>query len=232
MDVDSYVPGMFLQKLLASSGQAPAQRRPEPASSGSQVAAAAKAGAAASVDGFKSSNGTTAAKEVAAAVNGTDTSSSLAGAAAEDVSGTTSTSTDEDNEEEGGEEGAPQALQTCVECEDQRAELTCLSCEEPFCRPCWGSLHRCVSRAWVSNSYSYRYSINSLRTTTAVVGIAKYTSECLQVSYISTLDHRVSCIVHGSSFLLYTQARRHVPGRRVCYLNTSCRRRTFTFGCT
>lgn len=31
---------------------------------------------------------------------------------------------------------------TCIECEDQHAELVCLSCEEPFCRPCWGSLHR------------------------------------------------------------------------------------------
>ena len=46
------------------------------------------------------------------------------------------------NEEEEEEEEAPQALQTCIECEDQHAELVCLSCEEPFCRPCWGSLHR------------------------------------------------------------------------------------------
>lgn len=33
-------------------------------------------------------------------------------------------------------------VQSCVECEDQHAELVCLSCEERFCRPCWGSLHR------------------------------------------------------------------------------------------
>lgn len=120
---------MFLQNLLASSGQAPAQRRPEPALTDSQMAATAKARAASSVEG---------AREEAAAVNGTG---SLAGTSAEDVSGTTSTG--EDNEEE---EGASQPLQTCVECEDQRAELTCLSCEESFCRPCWGALHRYVSR--------------------------------------------------------------------------------------
>ncbi|CAN0096735.1 unnamed protein product, partial [Ectocarpus sp. 8 AP-2014] len=29
----------------------------------------------------------------------------------------------------------------------QHAELVCLSCEEPFCRPCWGSLHRQGKRA-------------------------------------------------------------------------------------
>lgn len=147
---------MFSQNLLAASGQAPAQQRPDPSLTDSQVAATAIAGAAVSVDGFESSHGTTAvegAGEVAA-VNGTG---GLAGTSAEDASG--STSTDEDNEEE-EEEGAPQALQTCVECEDQRAELTCLSCEEPFCRPCWGSLHRCVSRGWISN--------------TLAVGIAKY----------------------------------------------------------
>ncbi len=46
------------------------------------------------------------------------------------------------DEEEEGEEEAPQELQTCIECEDQHAELVCLSCDEPFCRPCWGSLHR------------------------------------------------------------------------------------------
>lgn len=40
-------------------------------------------------------------------------------------------------------------LQTCVECEDQHAELVCLSCEEPFCRPCWGSLHRYVTDQWL-----------------------------------------------------------------------------------
>lgn len=129
---------VLLQNLLASSRQAPAQPRPEPASTRSQVAAMAKAGAAAPVDGFEPSHCTTAvegAREEVAVVNGTS---------AEDVTG--ATSTDEDNEEE---EGAPQALQTCVECEDQRAELTCLSCDEPFCRPCWGSLHRCV---WVRTS--------------------------------------------------------------------------------
>lgn len=134
-----------VMNLLAASGQAPAQQRPAPPLTDSQVAATAKAGAAVSVDGFESSHGTTAvegAGEVAA-VNGTG---GLAGTSAEDASG--STSTDEDNEEEEEEEeGAPQALQTCVECEDQRAELTCLSCEEPFCRPCWGSLHRRGKRA-------------------------------------------------------------------------------------
>ncbi|CAM9144198.1 unnamed protein product [Choristocarpus tenellus] len=36
---------------------------------------------------------------------------------------------------------------TCVECEDQHAEMECLSCGEPFCRPCWGSLHRHGKRA-------------------------------------------------------------------------------------
>ena len=105
------------------------------------MAATAKARAALSVDGFEASHGSNAvegAREEAAAVNGTG---SLAGTSAEDVSGTTSTG--EDNEEE---EGASQPLQTCVECEDQRAELTCLSCEESFCRPCWGALHRYVPR--------------------------------------------------------------------------------------
>lgn len=33
-------------------------------------------------------------------------------------------------------------IQSCIECEDQHAELICLTCDEPFCRPCWGSLHR------------------------------------------------------------------------------------------
>lgn len=33
-------------------------------------------------------------------------------------------------------------VQSCIECEDQHAELVCLTCDEPFCRPCWGSLHR------------------------------------------------------------------------------------------
>lgn len=33
-------------------------------------------------------------------------------------------------------------VETCTECEDQHAELVCLTCDEPFCRPCWGSLHR------------------------------------------------------------------------------------------
>lgn len=46
-------------------------------------------------------------------------------------------------EERGGDEGEERsAVQTCIECEDQHAELECLSCQEPFCRPCWGSLHR------------------------------------------------------------------------------------------
>lgn len=40
------------------------------------------------------------------------------------------------------DEDEPRAVQTCIECEDQHAELVCLSCDEPFCRPCWGSLHR------------------------------------------------------------------------------------------
>ena len=42
---------------------------------------------------------------------------------------------------EGGQR-AEQLQETCIECEDQHAELVCLSCDEPFCRPCWGSLHR------------------------------------------------------------------------------------------
>lgn len=46
----------------------------------------------------------------------------------------------DDREDEGGDED--KAVQTCIECEDQFAELVCLSCDEPFCRPCWGSLHR------------------------------------------------------------------------------------------
>ncbi|CBJ48735.1 conserved unknown protein [Ectocarpus siliculosus] len=46
------------------------------------------------------------------------------------------------------EEGAgSREVETCIECEDQHAELVCLSCEEPFCRPCWGSLHRQGKRA-------------------------------------------------------------------------------------
>ncbi|CAM9195762.1 unnamed protein product [Scytosiphon promiscuus] len=59
---------------------------------------------------------------------------------------------DEEGEEEEEEEAAAaaegsQEVQTCIECEDQHAELVCLSCEEPFCRPCWGSLHRQGKRA-------------------------------------------------------------------------------------
>ncbi|CAM9487691.1 unnamed protein product [Sphacelaria rigidula] len=38
-------------------------------------------------------------------------------------------------------------VQSCIECEDQHAELVCLTCDEPFCRPCWGSLHRQGKRA-------------------------------------------------------------------------------------
>ena len=30
----------------------------------------------------------------------------------------------------------------CVECEDQSAEVTCLDCEEDFCKPCFSSQHR------------------------------------------------------------------------------------------
>mmetsp|Transcript_30590 Transcript_30590/g.40416 ORF Transcript_30590/g.40416 Transcript_30590/m.40416 type:complete len:746 (-) Transcript_30590:92-2329(-) len=30
----------------------------------------------------------------------------------------------------------------CVECEDQHAEVLCQGCDEPFCKPCWGSIHR------------------------------------------------------------------------------------------
>ncbi|CAM9863004.1 unnamed protein product, partial [Ectocarpus fasciculatus] len=50
-------------------------------------------------------------------------------------------------EEEGEEEAGSREVETCIECEDQYAELWCLSCEEPFCRPCWGSLHRQGKRA-------------------------------------------------------------------------------------
>jgi Protein of unknown function (DUF2009) len=40
-----------------------------------------------------------------------------------------------------------EAVPSCVECEDQTAELVCLSCSENYCRPCWGSLHRRGARA-------------------------------------------------------------------------------------
>jgi Protein of unknown function (DUF2009) len=40
-----------------------------------------------------------------------------------------------------------EAVPSCVECEDQTAELVCLSCGENYCRPCWGSLHRRGARA-------------------------------------------------------------------------------------
>eukprot|EP00049_Salpingoeca_infusionum_P002808 m.60090 g.60090 ORF g.60090 m.60090 type:complete len:566 (-) comp11799_c1_seq1:124-1821(-) len=36
---------------------------------------------------------------------------------------------------------------TCVECEDQQAELECTDCQEPFCRPCWDQQHRRGKRA-------------------------------------------------------------------------------------
>ncbi|CAM9519721.1 unnamed protein product [Ectocarpus sp. 12 AP-2014] len=59
-----------------------------------------------------------------------------------------STAMEEEEEEEEEEEGAgSREVETCIECEDQHAELVCLSCEEPFCRPCWGSLHRQGKRA-------------------------------------------------------------------------------------
>ncbi|EWM21314.1 Protein of unknown function DUF2009 [Nannochloropsis gaditana] len=35
----------------------------------------------------------------------------------------------------------------CIECEDQTAEVTCLGCEEDFCRPCWLFQHRRGKRA-------------------------------------------------------------------------------------
>ncbi|CAM9210888.1 unnamed protein product [Discosporangium mesarthrocarpum] len=47
----------------------------------------------------------------------------------------------------GDEEEFEKMSNTCVECEDQHAEMVCLSCGELFCRPCWGSLHRRGKRA-------------------------------------------------------------------------------------
>lgn len=41
-------------------------------------------------------------------------------------------------------DGAEPEILMCIECEDQHAELMCLTCDEPFCRPCWASLHRYV----------------------------------------------------------------------------------------
>ena len=35
----------------------------------------------------------------------------------------------------------------CCECEDQAASLTCVQCDEHFCKPCWGSQHRRGQRA-------------------------------------------------------------------------------------
>ncbi|CAB1120350.1 unnamed protein product [Ectocarpus sp. CCAP 1310/34] len=55
-----------------------------------------------------------------------------------------STAMEEEEEEEGA---GSREVETCIECEDQHAELVCVSCEEPFCRPCWGSLHRQGKRA-------------------------------------------------------------------------------------
>lgn len=60
----------------------------------------------------------------------------------------------------GMEEGGEVEVLTCIECEDQHAELVCLTCDEPFCRPCWGSLHRCV---WITSRHNlYQYSSSSL----------------------------------------------------------------------
>eukprot|EP00045_Choanoeca_perplexa_P008411 m.77797 g.77797 ORF g.77797 m.77797 type:complete len:559 (+) comp14484_c0_seq1:192-1868(+) len=35
----------------------------------------------------------------------------------------------------------------CIECGDQHAEVTCLTCDELFCRPCWDQQHRRGKRA-------------------------------------------------------------------------------------
>eukprot|EP00730_Choanoeca_flexa_P014683 TRINITY_DN6511_c0_g1_i3.p1 TRINITY_DN6511_c0_g1~~TRINITY_DN6511_c0_g1_i3.p1 ORF type:complete len:556 (+),score=111.15 TRINITY_DN6511_c0_g1_i3:107-1774(+) len=35
----------------------------------------------------------------------------------------------------------------CIECGDQHAEVTCLNCDEFFCRPCWDQQHRRGKRA-------------------------------------------------------------------------------------
>lgn len=53
-----------------------------------------------------------------------------------------------------GDGVAEQTIQMCVECEDQHAELECLTCDEPFCRPCWGSLHRYVH--WANHLSLYK----------------------------------------------------------------------------
>lgn len=37
---------------------------------------------------------------------------------------------------------APTDCVTCCECEDQPADVHCIQCDEPFCRPCWGGQHR------------------------------------------------------------------------------------------
>lgn len=145
---------MLSQKLLASSGseQAPAQRQPSPASAGPRAAATRESNAAPG-NGLESSHAVATPEGAPELVAVNKTAAAGAADAPEHVSCLTTTDEDsgeraaeEKKVEEEEEEEAPQvALQTCVECEDQRAELTCLSCEEPFCRPCWGSLHRCVS---------------------------------------------------------------------------------------
>jgi hypothetical protein len=38
--------------------------------------------------------------------------------------------------------GASKTRVTCCECEDQPADVHCIDCNEPFCRPCWGGQHR------------------------------------------------------------------------------------------
>ena len=47
--------------------------------------------------------------------------------------------------DEGGV-GSITIKRSCVECEDQTAEVRCTVCEEDFCRPCFDSQHRRGSR--------------------------------------------------------------------------------------
>eukprot|EP00053_Salpingoeca_punica_P013942 m.126556 g.126556 ORF g.126556 m.126556 type:complete len:607 (+) comp16341_c0_seq1:216-2036(+) len=41
---------------------------------------------------------------------------------------------------------ADEVVHMCVECEDQEAALLCVTCDEPFCGPCWAQQHNSGSR--------------------------------------------------------------------------------------
>lgn len=113
-----------MQKLLAS-GEAPSQGRPETAFVDAYMKDATAIDGR-SGDGVEPVHGAATTTEAGAEANGAVCPN------------------EEDEEDEHHQQKEPQPLPTCVECEDQHAELVCLSCEEPFCRPCWGSLHRYV----------------------------------------------------------------------------------------